>query len=320
MSTPTPDLVGQIIGSYRIDVPIGAGGMGQVYRGTHLHLRRAVALKIINPQYAGDPAFQERFLREARAAAALSHPNIVQVFDFGEQDERAFLVMELVGGGSLGALLQAGPVDLLAGLDLVRQVARGLAFAHDREMVHRDIKPDNILLETRTPPSPELAGHTAKIADFGLTRMLETSVLTMTGMTMGTPAYMSPEQCQGLAIDGRGDIYSLGVVLYEVATGQRPFDIRNATDAIYQHVHIAPPPPRQRRPDLPVSVERLINACLAKRPEDRPQRADEVVAAIDAILAEETERRTAGTLPTMVAGVPLAGAGAAVAANQAGMG
>ncbi|HYI15814.1 MAG TPA: serine/threonine-protein kinase, partial [Thermomicrobiales bacterium] len=308
MSTE-PNLVGQIISSYRIEALLGSGGMGQVYRGTHVHLRRSVAIKIMHAELAGDPMFQERFLREARAAASLSHANIVHVYDFGVQDGRAFLVMELVTDGSLATLQQAGPLDLLVGLDLVRQAAWGLAFAHERGVVHRDIKPDNLLLAPRTPPAPELAPHTLKIADFGLVRLLDGSPLTQSGMSMGTPAYMSPEQCQGQDIDQRSDVYSLGVILYEVATAARPFNVRNLTDATYQHVHVAPPPARQIAPDLSPDIEQLIDRCLAKQPRDRFQQARTLAASIDAVITMETGRRRSGSRPNIAAAaVPIAAA------------
>ncbi|HEX5164287.1 MAG TPA: serine/threonine-protein kinase, partial [Thermomicrobiales bacterium] len=316
---PSANLIGQIIGSYRIDALLGSGGMGHVYRATHVQLRRPVAIKVLDSDAATDPTFQARFLREARAAASLSHPNIVHVYDFGEQDGRPFLAMELVPDGSIGELQRSGPLDLVVGLDLVRQAAQGLAAAHEREMVHRDIKPDNLLLAARTPAAPELAPYTVKIADFGLARLADSGPLTQAGVAIGTPAYMSPEQCQGLQVDPRTDIYSLGIVLYEIATGSRPFNVRSLSDAVYQHVHVAPPPPRQVAPDLSADVEQIINRCLAKQPADRYQRAGALVASLDTAIAREVDRRRTGVLPDIAAGAaPAAGLGMALSAGAGG--
>ncbi len=317
MSTE-PSLVGQVISSYRIEALLGSGGMGQVYRGTHVHLRRSVAIKIMRAELAGDPTFQERFLREARTAASLNHANIVHVYDFGVQDGRAFLVMELVPDGSIATLQKAGPLDLIVGLDLVRQAAWGLAFAHERGVVHRDIKPDNLLLAPRTPPAPHLAPYTLKIADFGLVRLLDGGPLTQSGISMGTPAYMSPEQCQGHNVDQRSDIYSLGIVLYEVATGTRPFNVRNLTDATYQHVHVEPPPARQVAPDLSPDIQQVIDKCLAKQPSERFQQSRTLAAAIDAVIAEETGRRRSGILPNVAAAAPIAAAAVSLGLAPAG--
>src|SRR6476646_5096507 len=191
-------LSGQTIGNYRIETLLGSGGMGQVYRATHIHLGREAAIKVLHEQYAADPTFQARFQQEARAAAGLSHPNIVEIYDFGQQDGRYFLIMELLTDGSLRSLLQqAGanqPLQLPLAVNLLRQAAEGLAYAHGRNMVHRDIKPDNLMLK-----AAEGSGAlTVKITDFGLARLSEGGVATATGVTMGTPAYMSPEQCQGI--------------------------------------------------------------------------------------------------------------------------
>jgi len=261
-------LNGQQLGHYRIKSLLGTGGMGQVYRAEHIHLDRQAALKVMHANLAADPEFQSRFLREARAAAGLQHPNIIQVYDFGEDSGRYYLVMELASDGSLRTLLQRRTEQqqgepLREQIELIRQAARGLAYAHRHDMVHRDIKPDNLLL-CRTGNDYQL-----KVSDFGLARLADAGGLTATGTTMGTPAYMSPEQCQGLPLDGRSDLYSLGVVLYEVATGYLPFDARNLSDAVYKHVYTEPPAPREVRPDLPVELEAVILRCLAKSPDER---------------------------------------------------
>jgi len=287
------DLVGHNLGNYRIVARLGRGGMGEVYRAVHTLLNRPAAIKVLHADQAVDSTFQARFLREARAAAALSHPNIVEVFDFGEQDDNSYLVMELVPDGSLRSLLrQRAKGDgwsLGLGVDLARQTAEGLAYAHAHGMVHRDIKPDNLLLQRLTPAADATGEerYLLKISDFGLARLMEdTTELTMTGVVMGTPAYMSPEQCQGGAIDGRSDLYSLGVVLYELATGAPPFRVRTLSEAVFKHISAPPIPPREVRPDLPVALEEVILRCLAKRPEDRFATGTELAAALEDSLTE----------------------------------
>ena len=279
-------LVGQTIGNYRIDAVLGNGGMGQVYRATHLLMNRPAAIKVMHANLASDPNFQARFVQEAKAAGALDHPNIVQIHDFGEENGRYYLVMELVTGGSLRGLLQKRAANdqtrlLEDDLDLVRQAADALAYAHLNGMVHRDIKPDNLMLQPPASPSGH-GNYVVKVTDFGLAHLAEGGVQTATGITMGTPTYMSPEQCQGAALDGRSDIYSLGVVLYEVATSSPPFNVKSLSEAVHKHVYVAPPPPRQIRPDLPDGLEQIILRCLAKRPDDRYRTAGELSNALRA--------------------------------------
>ena len=275
------DLIGQIIGNYQIEAVLGSGGMGQVYRAQHVQLQRAAAFKVLHPQYATDETFRQRFIQEARTAAALVHPNIIEIYDFGQHEDWYYLIMELVEDGSLRSLLRGSdPLALLTGLDLVRQAAEGLAYAHARAMVHRDIKPDNLLLKRTMLPSEFANPYVIKITDFGLAKLAEGGMQTMQGQTMGTPAYMSPEQCQALTLDGRSDIYSLGIVLYEIATGAVPFQTKSLSDAVYHHVYVEPPPPRQVRPDLSAELEAIILRCLKKSPNDRFRSADDLAQAL----------------------------------------
>ena len=280
-------LIGKTLGNYRIESVIGTGGMGQVFRAVHIHLAREAAIKVLHANLATEPGFQARFLKEARAIASLKHPNIVAVHDFGEQAGSLYLVMELIDGGSLRQLLlaqttaQAG-LPLWTGMDLVRQTADGLALAHAQGMVHRDIKPDNLLLSDTLGGNPVI-----KITDFGLVRLAESGTMTATGMVLGTAAYMSPEQCQGVELDGRSDLYSLGVVLYEVATGYVPFQAKTLSAAVYNHVQVAPPPPRTVRPGLPPELDQIILRCLAKRPEERYGSAAELSSALRTVLANQ---------------------------------
>ncbi len=295
------DLVGQTLGQYRIEAPLDAGGMGQVFRGVHIYLDRPAAIKIMRANLATNPKFQARFLQEAKSAAALKHPNIVSIYEFGEQNGLLYLVMELMTDGSLRGLLQrrthgqSWPLSL--GLDLVRQAAEGLAAAHAQQVIHRDIKPDNLMLNRlgAAGRGPEM--YELKISDFGLARLAEGSGLTATNATMGTFAYMSPEQCIGGKLDGRTDLYSLGIVLYEVATGYLPFQIDNFKEALDKHLHATPPPPRQVRPDLPAGLEEVILRSLAKKPEDRYATGTEMAQALQKILGNASGSTVAPTDP-----------------------
>ena len=293
------NLIGQTFGNYRIESLLGTGGMGQVYRATHALLNRSAAIKVMHANLASDSNFQARFIQEAKAAGALSHPNIVQIYDFGEQGGRYYLVMELVSGGSLRGLLQRRAKNtqtrsLADDIDLVRQAADALAYAHLNGMVHRDIKPDNLLLQSDTSGTAGRNYH-VKVTDFGLARLASGGVLTATGVTMGTPAYMSPEQCQGIDLDGRSDIYSLGVVLYEVVTGFPPFNVKSLSEAVHKHIYTAPPSPRQIRPDIPANLEQVILRCLAKQPDDRFRLASDLSTALRGTVAGASPATSAPT-------------------------
>jgi serine/threonine protein kinase len=278
------DLIGRTIEKYRIEGEIGAGGMSRVYRARHIVLEREVALKVMHAQMAADPEFRERFLREAKVIAALRHPNIIDIYDFGEQDGLLYLAMEMLPNGSLHTLQQAYNGQLFPirlALDLIHQAVDALAYAHTEGFVHRDIKPDNMLLRQMSD-----SGYHLKLSDFGLAQLNQASArLTVSGTLMGTPAYMSPEQAQGMALDGRTDIYALGVVLYELLVGRLPFISDTPYKLIIDHVSTPPPAPRSARPDLPEAVEAIILRCLAKRPEDRFATAQELAHAIESVLA-----------------------------------
>ncbi len=278
----TDEFIGQTLGQYRIDAPLGSGGMGQVYRGVHRLLNRPAAIKVMQAHLAANPDFRARFLREAQAIAALKHTNIVEIYDFGEQDGNLYLVMELMTDGSLHTLLRSSsgqPLPLALGLDLMQQAAKGLAAAQALNMVHRDIKPDNLLLNRLSEAGQRGEQYVLKISDFGLARLAE-SGLTSTGVPMGTLAYMSPEQCQGKKLDGRSDLYSLGIVFYEVVTGYKPFQINDFSDALDKHVNVPPKPPREMRPYLSPGLEEIILRCLAKKPEERYATGTELVSAL----------------------------------------
>ena len=284
-------LIGQQIDNYRIEALLGEGGMGAVYRARDVHLDRPVALKLMHPHLAAQPKFQQRFMQEARAAARLNHPAIVPIYHFALTGSQLYMVMAYVAGASLGAFIarvQAGGkvIRLNESLLLLAQVADALDYAHRHGVVHRDIKPDNILLQQLEAPGP--LPVQAMVTDFGLAKLLEGGLQTATGSFMGTLPYMSPEQCLGQELDGRSDIYALGVVLYQLATGRLPFNIQSPTDAVLKHLHESPPPPRDVRPGLPPTIEVIIQTALAKEAVARYRQAGDMAAA----LRQATQRLT----------------------------
>jgi len=258
-------------GRYRVTHLIARGGMAQVYRAQDLMLNRPVALKVLYPELSVDPTFVERFRREAQAAANLSHPNIVPVFDWGEENGTYFIVMELVEGTSLAGLLREHrTMSPHRSAELVAQVAAALAQAHRSGVVHRDVKPGNILLTE---------DGQVKVTDFGIAQAVSTEDnLTAAGSVMGTATYFSPEQAEGAAVDGRSDVYSLGVVLYELLAGRPPFVGDSPVSVAGMHVRDAVPSPRQFNPGIPDEIEAITMMALAKRPGQRYQTADEMRA------------------------------------------
>jgi len=260
--------IGQILDSrYRIDELIARGGMATVYRATDTRLGRIVALKILAGTLAADTAFVERFIREARAAAALTHPNVVAVHDQGVWNEFPFLIMEHVTGHTVRqALQQHGPFTSAHALEIVQSVLLGLSAAHDAGFVHRDIKPENILI---TPD-----GH-VKVTDFGLARVMDAAPIdTTTGaVLLGTMAYLSPEQVQQHQLDQRSDVYSTGIMLFELLTGSVPFTGSSALDVAFMHVNKEVPPPSALQPDIPPAVDHLVLTATRKSPNDRFQSA-----------------------------------------------
>lgn len=284
---------GEQIENYRIDSVIGEGGMGTIYRATDVNLMRPVAIKVMHGDLADDPAFQGRFLQEARAAARLDHPSIVRIYHFGREGGRLYIVMELIDGLSLGAYLRQlarlnQVVRLEETLALIAQTADALGYAHRMGVIHRDVKPDNILVRridhAGASGAPPLR---AMVTDFGLARLMGAEQETQAGLMMGTLPYMSPEQVLDLPLDGRSDIYSLGVVLYQLATGKLPLDIRSPERAIEAHQYEEVAPPRSVHAGVPPAVERIIVRALARRPENRYQTAEQLAADL---------RAAAGTL------------------------
>ena len=273
-------MIGSTISHYRILEKLGEGGMGVVYKAQDIRLERLVALKFLPDGLSVMPSIRERFIREARAASALNHPNVGVVYDVGDDGTQSFIAMELIEGETLRARLSNGPVPI----DQVRlwsvQLAEGLQAAHAKGIVHRDIKPDNLLLTT--------AGA-LKIMDFGIAR-LSGSDLTTTGVALGTLAYMSPEQILGDKVDHRSDLWSLGAVIYEMLAGRLPFEQENAAAVMYEILNVEPAPVESLRPDTPASMASLVNRLLAKDPAHRPHSAGDVIAALQGVeLAVETD-------------------------------
>jgi len=295
-------VIGKTISHYRIIEKLGEGGMGVVYRAEDLKLKRTVALKFLPPEWTRDADARARFLREAQAAAALNHPNICTVHEISEADGQAFIAMECVAGKDLRTTIRSAPLTLNDSLDIAIQIAEGLAAAHERDIVHRDIKPANIVV---TPKGR------VKIMDFGLARMAGGAQLTRIGTTVGTVAYMSPEQARGGDIDHRTDIWSLGVVLYEMVAGRRPF--RGARDQaiIYSILNDVPEPVSSARPEVPAALDSVIATALAKEPAGRYHRTDELVADLTDLRGESgssvrTRRMDSSTTEASIAVLPFA--------------
>jgi serine/threonine-protein kinase len=271
-------VVGELIaGRYELEELVGSGGMSNVFRAHDRLLERTVALKILHEQYTRDEDYVERFRREARAVAQLTHPNIVTVIDRGEQDGRQFIVFEYVDGQNLKELSAHGPLDAREAIGLALQVAHALSFAHARGLVHRDVKPQNVLLNE---------DGQAKVTDFGIARSLDVHGVTQTGTVLGTSDYIAPEQARGQKVDPKTDIYSLGVVLYELLTGEVPFSGDNFVAVAMRHVSEPPPSVLEHRPDCPVRVDLAIQRAMAKDPADRFASMDELCTELEACLAE----------------------------------
>ncbi len=275
-------LVGQTLNRYRIVSLLGEGGMGAVFKAHDLALERDVAIKVLFSHFAGHANFQEHFLQEARTAAKLDHSNIVQVHDFGQDGEYLYIVMKFIPGDDLEKMLRnlrsnGKWIQVYEACVLIQQVSNALDYAHRQGVLHRDIKPGNIMIE------PELSGilpYHPVITDLGLAKLADGGIITQEPISMGTPAYMSPEQALGVPADFRADIYSLGVLLFELTTGRLPFPARTLAEAIQYHSNTPVPFPASIHPDIPAELEKIILRCMEKQPANRFSNAAELSAAL----------------------------------------
>ena len=267
----------EVLGNYRLIDRLGAGGMGEVWRAEDTRLMRQVAIKILSERIANDPEWKARFLREARTIAQMNHPNIATIYSIEQEADKLFIAMELVEGESLGAVLAKGALQPIEAVRIVRQVAEALAEAHDKGIVHRDVKPDNIIVGKRG----------VKVLDFGIAKQItstsDTPTLTQAGLIVGTPFYMSPEQALGRQVDARSDLFSLGVVLYEALAGKRPFEGEAVTETMMNIIMQEPANLATVAPKVPPSLVEIVNRALQKKPERRYGSAGEMVDALSRV-------------------------------------
>ncbi|HYY77345.1 MAG TPA: protein kinase [Gaiellaceae bacterium] len=287
-------------GRYRVERELGHGGMASVFLAHDEELDRPVAVKVLAAHLASEPGLYERFVREARMAASFSHPNVVQVFDAGEEDDRPYIVMEYVPGRTMAdELRSSGKLDTARVVDIALQVCGGLELAHSSGLVHRDVKPQNLLLRD---------DGTVKIADFGIARAVEATNLTQIGSILGTAAYLSPEQAEGEPVTAAADIYSLGVVLYELLTGRTPHEFSSLADLVVKQREQPVRPLSDLEPSVPQALEAVVMRCLARNPDYRPASAAELARELAAASPEPPTvplPRTSGVRATDVATAPL---------------
>lgn len=272
-------MIGTTLGQYSIEAQVSSGGMGTIYRATHLLTGQVVALKTLQQALSADRAFLQRFRREAAALQKVQHPNVVRIYEVGSQDNTHYYAMEYLPE-SLADRLRRGPIDVREAVRMAAQIARGLAAVHAAGIRHRDVKPSNILFD---------ADGNAKIADFGIAKLSDATRVTQTGVIVGTPAYMAPEQVDNANVDARADIYSLGVVLYEAIVGRPPFNGATSLDILRKHRYSLPESPKSFRPEIPSALNHLVLAMLAKNPTKRP---DSMALVADAL--EHLWRNLAG--------------------------
>src|SRR5579862_8087966 len=269
-------------GRYRLEARIGSGGMSTVYRATDETLQRQVAIKLMHREIASDSDQLERFRREARAVAQLSHPHIVGVIDYGEDDGRPYIVFEYVQGETLKERIRRnGCLPITEAVAYAIEIARALGIAHARYIVHRDVKPQNVLIDEE---------GSAKVTDFGIARTLEEEGLTADGRVIGTTDYVAPEQALGQPVTGQSDLYSLGVVLYEMLTGEVPFKADTQVAVAMRHVREPFPDVQRLRPEVSAALAAVVDRATAKRPEDRYANDAELIADLEDVLAIETAR------------------------------
>ncbi len=284
-------MIGRTLGNYRITEQIGMGGMATVYKAYQPSMERTVALKVLPEHYARDRKFVQRFMQEAKVIARLEHPHILPVYDFGEEKGITYLAMRYLDGGTLKDVLALGRLTLGEAVIVLGQVAGALDYAHRQGVVHRDVKPSNVMLDVEGQ---------AYLTDFGIAKVLETSAeLTGSGAVLGTPAYMAPEQVLGKGVDGRADIYALGVMLYEMAVGRVPYQADTPMAVALAHVHLPLPLPGELEPGMPDAVQGVVLKALAKEPKDRYATAAEFAQALEGAVAASGVDRGAARLPKL---------------------
>ncbi|MCA9952652.1 MAG: protein kinase [Anaerolineales bacterium] len=266
------NIIGKQLGPYQVIEPIGEGGMAAIYKAYQPGVDRFVALKVLPQRLAEDPGFVGRFQQEARILAQLQHPHILPVFDYGESEGYTYIVMPYIKSGTLADLMHGSPFPLTQTITIISQLANALDYAHNKDLIHRDIKPSNILIDE--------SGN-CLLTDFGIAKLFtSTSRFTSTGGIIGTPDYMSPEQGQGYKLDKRSDVYSLGIILYEMVTGRVPFTAETPIATIFKHINDPLPAPHQFNSTVPESVELVVLRALAKKPADRFQTAGDLANAL----------------------------------------
>ncbi|HEX4422450.1 MAG TPA: serine/threonine-protein kinase [Kofleriaceae bacterium] len=321
---------GSTIGQYRVTALIGQGGMGEVYAAEHTLLGRPAAIKVLHPEMSQKQDVVMRFFNEARAATAIRHPGIVEIYDFGWTPEgAAFIVMEHLQGETLASRSERVQMQWQTALAIARQIAGALGAAHAKGIVHRDLKPDNIFLV----PDPEVpGGERIKLLDFGIAKLAgdatATANVTRTGAVMGTPTYMAPEQCRGVAVDHRADLYALGCIAFELCCGRPPFVGEGSGDVLAAHIHVPVPTMGSLGAELPAAVEALVQQLLVKNPAQRIQTAEALIRAIDTVAPDRTHSTTGAQLEgrprvATAGSLPMARSGSApatpVAAAASGM-
>ncbi|MFV1980413.1 MAG: protein kinase [Rhodothermia bacterium] len=287
-----PTMIGETISHYRVLDRLGSGGMGDVFRAEDTNLKRTVALKFLPRELTLDDEAKQRFVHEAQAASALDHPNIGTIYEIDEADGKSFIAMACYDGGTLRDRITAGPLPIAEAVDVATQIARGLAKAHAKDIVHRDIKPANIMLSD---------DGQVKIVDFGLAKLAGRTLLTQTGTTLGTVSYMSPEQGGGQSVDHRSDIWSVGVILYEMLAGERPFGGEYEQAVLYSVLNSSPEFISSLRPETPPGLEKIIEKALEKKPDDRYPNCDELVSELELVARglESGEDESATRIPRL---------------------
>ncbi|MDD5676124.1 MAG: serine/threonine-protein kinase [Chitinivibrionales bacterium] len=285
------DHIPKSIGKFKIVGKLGKGGMGDIYKAIQPPNDRMVALKVLPPQFSRDDEFSKRFAIEGKAISLLQHQNIVTLYESGEADGYSFFAMQYVEGEDLGKRIfrsKAMPVDDI--VDISKQICRGLRYAHAKNVVHRDIKPQNILIDKN---------NTVRISDFGIAKIYAHEGITMTGMAVGTPEYMSPEQAEGVELDAQTDIYSLGILMYEMITKKPPFTGNNPVAIAYKQVHENPAPPSTRRKDIPKRLELIVLKALKKNKEERYRTVEEMLEHLDSVDINELVDSPTSSLPAV---------------------